>query len=65
MPGKRLGIGRISRWTNHNVWAIRGDNMSDKSKEFKFDSIEETFTMPDDEHVPLLTMAVLKGWDGR
>lgn len=64
LPGKRLGIGRITRWTNHNVWAVRGDDINDKSKEFKFDSISETFTMPDDKHVPLLTLAVLKGWEG-
>jgi len=65
MPGKRLGIGRITRWTNHNVWAITGDDLTDKSKEFKFDSITETFTMPNDEHVQLLTFAALKGWKGR
>jgi len=63
-PGKYLGIGRITRWTNHNVWAVTGDDLTDKSKEFKFDSITETFTMPDDAHVKLLTMAVLKGWRG-
>jgi len=65
MPGKILGIGRITRWTNHNVWAIRGDDLTDKSKEFKFDSIMQTFTMPNDEHVQLLTFAALKGWQGR
>lgn len=65
MTGKRLGIGRITRWTNHNVWAVRGDDLTDKTKEFKFDSIKETFTMPDDKHVQLLTMAVLKGWHGQ
>jgi len=65
MPGKILGIGRITRWTNHNVWGIRGDDLGDKSKEFKFDSIMETFTMPNDEHVQLLTFAALKGWKGR
>jgi len=63
-PGKRLGIGRITRWTNHNVWAVSGDDITDKSKEFKFDTITETFTMPDDKHVPLITMAVLKGYKG-
>jgi len=65
MPGKILGIGRITRWTNHNVWAIRGDDLKDKSKEFKFDSITQTFTMPNDEHVQLLTFAALKGWKGK
>jgi len=65
MPGKILGIGRITRWTNHNVWAIRGDDLNNKSKEFKFDSISETFTMPNDEHVQLLTFAALKGWQGK
>lgn len=61
-PGKRLGIGRITRWTNHNVWAVAGEDLN--GREFRFDSIKETFTMPDDEHVKLLTMAVLKGWHG-
>lgn len=61
-PGKRLGIGRITRWTNHNVWAVAGEDLT--GREFKFNSIYETFTMPDDEHVKLLTMAVLKGWAG-
>jgi len=61
-PGKRLGIGRITRWTNHNVWAVAGEDLN--GREFRFDSIIETFTMPDDEHVKLLTMAVLKGWTG-
>ena len=65
MAGKCLGIGRITRWTNHNVWAVRGDDLTDKNKEFKFDSIRETFTMPDDKHVQLLTLAVLKGWHGQ
>lgn len=64
-PGKRLGIGRITRWTNHNVWAVgAGDDLNDKRAEFKFDSIQETFTMPNDEHVEMLTWAVLKGWKG-
>ena len=61
-PGKRLGIGRITRWTNHNVWAVSGEDLN--GREFRFDSITETFTMPDDEHVKLLTMAVLRGWTG-
>lgn len=65
MPGKRLGIGRITRWTKHNVWATQSDDLDDKSQEFKFDSISETFTMPNDEHVQLLTFAVLAGWNGR
>lgn len=67
-PGKKLGIGRITRWTNHNVWAVRDafneEDLNDKSKEFRFDSIYETFTLPNDEHVELLTWAVLKGWKG-
>ena len=62
--GNSLGIGRISRWTNSNLWAVTGDDLDDKSKEFRFASISETFTMPNDEHVKLLTMAVLSGWDG-
>ena len=61
-PGKAIGIGRITRWTNHNVWAVAGEDLN--GREFRFDSIQETFTMPDDEHVKLLTMAVLKGWTG-
>jgi|GEM_PF-5902086 len=65
LPRKRLGIGRITRWTNHNVWAVPGDNLDDKSREFKFDTIQETFTMPNSDHTALLTMAVLKGWDGK
>lgn len=63
--GQRLGIGRITRWTNSNVWAVTGNDLDDKSKEFIFASMAETFTMPDDKHVQLLTMAVLKGWSGR
>ncbi len=59
-----LDIGRITRWTNANVWGVTGDDLNDKSKEFQFASISETFTMPDDKHVQLLTMAVLKGWKG-
>ena len=62
--GNSLGIGRITRWTNHNVWAVTGNDLDDKSKEFQFASITETFTMPDDKHVQMLTMAVLKGWSG-
>jgi len=62
--GNSLGIGRITRWTNSNVWAVTGDDLTDKSKEFIFASILETFTMPDDKHVQSLTMAVLKGWHG-
>jgi hypothetical protein len=64
-PGKHLGIGRITRWTNANVWAVTGEDLNDNSKEFKFDCIDETFTMPNDDHVTLLTMAVLKGWEGK
>lgn len=65
-PGKTLGIGRITRWTNHNVWAVSGDDLDDKSAEFKFDSISETFTFPDTESVEeLLTFAILSGWNGR
>jgi len=60
--GNGLGIGRITRWTNHNVWAVAGEDLN--GKEFQFASINETFTMPDNEHVKLLTMAVLKGWRG-
>lgn len=63
--GKGLGIGRITRWTNHNVWGVRGDDLDDKDKEFQFDSIRETFLMPNEDFVSELTMAVLKGWDGR
>jgi len=63
-PGGRLGIGRITRWTAHNVWGVRGDDLDDKAKEFKFDSISQTFTMPDDKHTQALTLAVLKGWNG-
>lgn len=62
--GNSLGIGRITRWTNSNVWGVSGDDLDDKSKEFRFASISETFTMPDNEHVKLLTVAVLKGWKG-
>ena len=65
-PGKGLGIGRITRWTNHNVWAVKpGDELNDKSREFKFDSIDQTFTMPDSDQVQqLLTVAILKGYTG-
>jgi len=62
---KRLGVGRVTRWTNHNVWGVRGDNLDDKSKEFQFDSIKETFLIRSDEQLAELTMALLKGWDGR
>jgi len=60
LRGKKLGIGQITRWTNSSVWGRLGDG-----PEFIFQSINETFTMPDDEHVKLLTFAVLKGWNGR
>jgi len=64
-PGKSLGIGRISRWTNSNVWAVTpGAELDDKSREFKFDSINETFTIPPDDIEQSLTMAVLKGYKG-
>jgi len=62
--GNVLGIGRITRWTNNNVWAVTGNDLDDKRKEFIFASIKETFTRPDDKHVQSLTMAVLKGWHG-
>jgi len=65
-PGRALKIGRITRWTNHNVWAVMNEHdLDDKSKEFKFDGIHQTFLMPSDDHTSSLTMAVLKGWDGR
>ena len=65
LPSKRLGIGRITRWTNHNVWAVNGDDLDDKSAEFKFDSISQTYTFPNSEEVEeLLTFAMLAGWDG-
>jgi hypothetical protein len=63
-PGKKLAIGRITRWTNHNVWAVPHDNLDDTSREFRFDSIAQTFLMPNEDHVSELTMAVLKGWNG-
>lgn len=64
---KTLQIGRITRWTNHNVWgAFVNDDvgLKNKDKEFQFESITETFLMPDDSHLPELTLAVLKGWKG-
>ena len=60
---KALGIGRITRWTNNNVWGVTGDDLDDKRKEFMFASIKETFTMTNDA-VPLVTLAILKGWHG-
>jgi len=64
-PGKLLGIGRITRWTNHSVWAVKpGCELSDKSAEFKFDTIEQTFTIPPDDIEQSLTMAILKGYKG-
>jgi len=64
-PGKGLGIGRITRWTNHTVWAVKpGNELTDKSAEFKFDSIDQTFTIPPDDIEQSLTMAILKGYTG-
>lgn len=58
---KPLMIGRVSRWTNKNVWAKTIDG-----QEFQLNSIKETFLLPaNDEHVEILTMAVVKGWDGK
>lgn len=60
---KRLIIGRVTRWTNHNVWCSTGD-VDDKSKEVLMYSIQETFLAPDDKHLSEITLAVLKGWKG-
>jgi hypothetical protein len=62
---KTLKVGRVTRWTNHNVWAIYGDDLKDKTREFKFESIEETFLIPDDGFLSELTLATLKGWNGK
>ena len=62
---RTLGVGRITRWTNHSVWGVTGDDLDDKKKEFQFHDIAETITIPPDEASQLLTMAVLKGWNGR
>lgn len=57
---KTLVIGTVSRWTNHNVWAFKNG----EKKEVKLDCIEETFLMPNTEHVKSLTWAALKGYTG-
>lgn len=63
---KALGIGRVTRWTEHNVWAVFGEDLKDKSKEFQFNGILDTFLIPPGTDIePELTMAVLKGWKGQ
>jgi hypothetical protein len=64
-PGKVLGIGRVTRWTAHTIWATRCEDLKDKTSEIKFDTIKETFLLPNEDHLQLLTMATLKGWKGR
>lgn len=60
--GKSIKIGKVSRWTNSTIWAVTGDDISDKSKEFKLDNIQETFKLPNAEAVNQeLTMSVLRG----
>lgn len=58
---KPLMIGKVSRWTKHNVWVttIDGD-------EFKINDMKQTFLLPGgDEYVDELTLAIVKGWNGR
>jgi len=62
---KILKIGRVSRWTKCNVWAVPpGSEPGDTKDEFLLDSISQTFLMPNDDHVGALTMAILKGYKG-
>ena len=62
-PGKSLKIGRITRWTNNNIWGTMSDNLDDKHRDFKFESIHEIFILDHDPSA-LLTFATLKGWNG-
>ena len=62
-PSKQLKIGRITRWTNNNIWATRSDNLDDKHSDFRLDSIHEVFILDHDPSA-LLTFAALKGWNG-
>ena len=58
---KPLMIGKVSRWTKHNVWAktIDGD-------EFKINDMKQTFLLPGgDDYIDELTLAIVKGWNGR
>lgn len=58
---KPLMIGKVSRWTKHNVWATSIDG-----NEFKLNDIRQTFLLPSsDEYADELMMAVVKGWNGR
>ena len=63
--GKSLRIGRVTRWTNHTAWGTMSDDLKDKSKEFKFEGVQQTFLLEDPEQVKQqLTFATLKGWKG-
>lgn len=57
---RSLIIGKVSRWTNHNVWALQGG----EGKERKLWSIPQTFLMPNDDHMKALTWAAMKGYKG-
>jgi len=63
--GHQLKFGRITRWTNYNVWGVWGDDIKDKSKEFQFDSIQQTLLLPPDAHKQDLLVAMLKGYNGQ
>ena len=60
----RLVFGRITRWTETSVWVTMDDETVKKPKETRM-NIAETFIMPSDDHVAMLTWAIMKGWDGR
>lgn len=56
---KRIRVGQITRWTEHNAWA------SFDGVEFRFDSFRETLILPEDDLLKTLTFAKLSGWAGR
>ena len=68
---KKLRIGRITRYTNSNIWATFVNdyeevtkNTHNKHKEFMFRTIADTFLIPGDEVKEAITMSLLKGWNG-
>jgi len=61
MGGDSLKIGKVTRWTKNTVWAKTIDG-----EEFRLSSIAQTFLMPSsNEHLTELTMAIVKGWNGK
>jgi uncharacterized membrane protein len=64
---KPLQIGRVTRWTDINVWAsMNYDAPKNEREEFRFSSIKQTFLLPsNDYHIDALMIAIVKGWNGR